>query len=297
MAFFLSLLGGLLWGFLGFLLLPIIGLIGALFNPALSPKIIMRLYRSQAISIQQAPVLIELITVLSQRAGLKSPPTIHYINSQTLNAFAVGSRKQSAIAVTDGLLRQLSLREIAAVLGHEISHIRNNDLWVMGLADTFSRISSAFSFIGLFLLFINLPLLLFTNVMISWPAIALLIFAPHLTALAQLALSRVREYDADLNAAKLTNDPVGLAHALAKIEHIQGGWLEKILMPGRRIPTPSLLRTHPKTEDRIQRLTALKPSVDDKVLEELRRAEFDAHNIFGVPTRRRPRWHINGLWH
>ncbi len=58
----------------------------------------------------------------------------------TLNAFAAGSRQNSAIAVTEGLLRRLTLAEIAGVLAHEVAHIRNNDLLVMGLADVITRV-------------------------------------------------------------------------------------------------------------------------------------------------------------
>jgi heat shock protein HtpX len=74
-------------------------------------------------------------------------------------------------------------------------------------------------------------------------------------------LSRTREYDADLNAARLTGDPGGLAQALARIERVQGGWFERIFLPGRHLPAPSLLRTHPPTEERIARLMALKPKL------------------------------------
>jgi heat shock protein HtpX len=144
--------------------------------------------------------------------------------SRILNAFAVSAPKQSAIALTDGLIRQLSDREL----------------------------------VGQLLLILNLPLVLTGAAVINWWAILLLIFAPNLSALAQLALSRTREFDADLNAVRLTGDPQGLASALVKIEQLQGVWMERVLLPGRRVPEPSLLRTHPHTEDRINRLAALK---------------------------------------
>ena len=143
--------------------------------------------------------------------------------------------------------------------------MRNNDLWVMGLANMFSR-STSLLLLGPFLLLLNLPLILFSQGMLSWWAILLLIFAPNLSALAQVALSRTREYDADLNAARLTGDPEGLADALAKIERLQGGWLEQILLPGRRVPEPSLPRTHPDTEERIARLMALNPQFSVRAL-------------------------------
>jgi len=173
--------------------------------------------------------------------------------------------------------------------------VRDNDLWVMGLADMFSR-STSLLLLGQFLLLLNLPSILFSQGMVSWWAILLLIFAPNLSALAQLALSRTREYDADLSAARLTGDPECLAGALAKIERLQGGWLEQILLPGRRVLEPSLLRTHPDTEERIARLMALNPQFSDRALFGAF-IEASAKPALGRPMTRVPGWHINGLWH
>ena len=86
--------------------------------------------------------------------------------------------------------------------------------------------------------------------------IPLLVFAPQITTLLQLALSRAREFDADLDAAGLTGDPEGLASALAKLERYQRSAWEQILFPGYRLPQPSVLRTHPPTEERVARLQA-----------------------------------------
>ncbi len=195
-------------------------------------------------------------------------------------------------------MRQLELDELIGVLAHEVSHIRSNDLWVMGLADLFSRATSLLSLMGQFLLLLNLPLIVFTHMSISWFAIALLIFAPHLSALAQLALSRTREFDADLNAARLTADPQGLASALAKIERVQGGWLERVFLPGRRVPEPSLLRTHPETEARITRLMTLKPELKGADQAWTRRKTVrDIDALLWARVRRVPHWHMNGLWY
>jgi heat shock protein HtpX len=76
-----------------------------------------------------------------------------------MNAFAVGRPEDAAIAVTDGLLRRLTLRELVGVLAHEVSHIRNDDLWIMGLADVIGRLTGAMSMAGMVLLLANLPLL------------------------------------------------------------------------------------------------------------------------------------------
>ena len=293
---FLALLGWLLIGLPGVLMLVSVGVTGILLNPLTSPRWVMRLYGARRLDEGHAPGLWRALSILAQRAGLPSAPAIYYVPSRVLNAFAVGAPHQSVIALTDGLIRQLNDRELVGVLAHEISHIVNNDLWVMGLADVFSRATSLLSLIGQFLLILNLPLVLAGAAAINWWAILLLIFAPNLSALAQLALSRTREYDADLNAVRLTGDTQGLSSALAKIEQLQGGWLERILLPGRGVPEPSLLRTHPRTEDRIERLAALE--AETRAFPTADHGREDALVGFrNRPITRSPRWHVTGLWH
>jgi heat shock protein HtpX len=80
---------------------------------------------------------------------------------------------------------------------------------------------------------------------------------PTVMTLLQLALSRSREYDADLEAAVLTGDPEGLARALEQLERSDSRIWERIMVPHRRAPDPLLLRTHPPTEDRARRLRQL----------------------------------------
>lgn len=294
---FLALLGWLVWGGSGVVLLLLMGGISILFNPALSPHWLMRWYGARRIHLQQAPVIHHILAQLARRAGLPAIPALYYIPSRVLNAFAVGQRDNAAIAVSDGLLRQLNQRELSSVLAHEVSHIQHNDLWVMGLADMFSRATSLLSLFGQLLLIISLPAILFTDISVNWLVVILLILAPTVSALAQLALSRTREYDADLNAVYLTGDADGLAAALLKIEQVQGNWIEKIFMPGRRIPQPSLLRTHPHIHERVQRLLALKKQQTDIRILPLQLGDLDVRHVFGEPVRRRPRWRINGLWH
>ena len=297
LAGFLGLLGWLLWGWEGVLAALVVGVVAVAFNPVLSPMLVMRLYRATPIHPRQAGPLWPAVAEISERAGLPAPPVLYYIPSGMLNAMAVGTPRASVVALTDGLLRQLDMREIVGVLAHEISHIRNNDLWVMGLADLLSRTTSLLSLMGQFLLLLNLPLILFGAVTVNWVAIFLMVFAPSLSALAQLALSRTREFDADLNAVGLTGDPDGLASALLKIEQVQGGVWERILMPGRRIPEPSLLRTHPETRERIVRLMSVKPSLPRVPRVGGAATDGDALSALAGPVRRSPRWHVTGLWH
>ena len=297
MAGFLSLLGWLLWGGEGIFWLLLLGLVLLSFNPVASPWLIMRMYRATPLAQVQAPTLHSGLQELARRAGFVRTPKLFYVPSSTATAFTVGGRNDAAIAVTDGLLRILEMREIVGVLAHEVSHVRSNDMWVMGMADLFSRMTSLLSLLGKFFLLLSLPLVLVSDASINWLAILLLILAPNLSALAQLGLSRTREYHADLSAAGLTGDPEGLASALTRIEQRSGSFLERLFLPGRRIPEPSLLRTHPPTEERVRRLLALRPPVTEPlpiIWSGQGPLQGDGR---GHSVSRRPRWHVTGLWH
>ena len=151
-------------------------------------------------------------------------------------------------------MRTLSLRQLAGVLAHEMSHVRNGDLKVMALGDVLTRITSFMAQVGYLSLLISLPAMLAAGTKVPWLALAGLILAPLFGGLLQLALSRTREYDADLDAAAITGDPEALASALALLEKKQGRMWEGLVLPGGRVPDPSILRTHPRAEERIARL-------------------------------------------
>lgn len=268
-----------------------LGALGMMVNPQVSPRMVLGLYRARRLSPYEAPELHGLLAAISKRAGLPVPD-LHYVPSRVPNAFAVGRPGEAAIAVTDGLLRTMTLRELAGVLAHEVSHIRNRDLWVMGLADTVARMTGAMSLVGILLLIVNLPLLLTGEAMVPWPLVLLLFWAPTLTALLQLALSRTREFDADLDAVGLTGDPEALASALAKLQRMERASWEKVLFPGRRMPDPSLLRTHPATAERIRRLLSLRRRLPAPLVTGAGGRLPAASLSFGRP--RRP---IGGLWY
>jgi heat shock protein HtpX len=224
-----------------------------------SPAMVLQMYKARPISRASFPLGFDLVATLAARAGLANPPTLHVVPSKMLNAFAVGRREDAAIAITDALARTLTARELAGVLAHEMSHIVNEDLKVMAFADMVSRFTSLWSTFGILAIFLNLlGIGSGGEAMVPWPAVALLVFAPTLGGLLQLALSRTREFDADLGAAVLTGDPDGLAAALRKLEKVQGIYWESLMLPGSRTPVPSVLRTHPATEERVARLMALK---------------------------------------
>ena len=167
-------------------------------------------------------------------------------------------------------------------------------------ADLTSRMTNLLAILGQFLLIVNLPMMLAGRTMFNWWAILLLIIAPTVSSLVQLALSRTREYNADLGAAELTGDPEALASALKKMDHFHGNWLKRMLRPGyQKLPEASLLRTHPPTAERIRRLLGMRDNLPDHgrleprplpVAEIKRPVRILARDPFS------PRWHRNALW-
>ncbi|MGE0232749.1 MAG: zinc metalloprotease HtpX [Flavobacteriaceae bacterium] len=254
-----------------------------------SPAAILALYRAKPMDSATFPEGARLVALLAERAGLPVEPKLFYVRSKMMNAFAVGRGAEAAICITDGLLRGLTVRQLAGVLAHEMSHIRNQDLNVMAIADAVSRLTSLMSTIGIFAVFFNLPMMLAGKTTFPWLGIFVLIASPTVGALLQLALSRTREYDADLEAAAITGDPEGLASALLVLEEKQGRFWE-MTMPGGRIPQPSVLRTHPETKDRVARLMALAGRVGAPVVPTEKRPR-----VTSVPVVRGPRIRLSAM--
>lgn len=251
MAVIAGTIGAMLFGTAGAVALVAFSVFAGLLGGRLGVEHIMHLHRGRELLGHTVPQLVQIVRRLTQQAGLKAPPRLFFVPSQQLNAFAVGTDGNSGIGITEGLLRTMTQRELAGVLAHEISHIKNHDLRVMALGDLFSRATSLLSNFGLLLALLSIPFVLFGALDVNFIALALLIAAPTLSSLVQLALSRTREFGADASAAELTGDPRGLAMALAKLEraHSRVGfaWL-------RRQGVPEWLRTHPATQERIKRL-------------------------------------------
>lgn len=294
-----ALLGWLAAGWLGAIAAAAVFVALTCFSPARSSKLVLRMYKARELTARQAPDLISMVRELSHRAELEHTPKLYYVPSQMPNAFATGSDDDTAIAITDGLLRRLNSRELAAVLAHETAHIRNGDLRVMTLADTTSRLVGALSQFGLLAAIIVYPILLGTGIHASgWTLLALLL-APAITTLMQLGLSRTREFDADLGAVELTRDPLGMVSALQKIEQTSKKWYEQVITGTRSQSTPSVLRTHPPTHERVARLMSLAGPRSAKRPAEL--TGFDALALAAIAHRTRavrvPGWHIGGNWY
>ena len=300
MACVLALIGFLLGQWIGLAVAIVICLGMVFFGPRASPQLVLKMYKAQEIPRQSAPELFDMFAELVRRADLPVSPRLYYVPSRTLNAFAVGNQNNAAVAITDGLLRILNPREIAGVLAHEVSHIRHRDMRVLGIADSVSRMTGTLSQIGQFMLFLAVPTFLLNGGVLLLMGAILLLHAPFVSNLMQLALSRAREFNADLGAVGLTGDAIGLASALSKLERATsggGGFLW--VFAGRKKQTvPAMLRTHPPTDERIERIEAAGESLREQL-----------PNLTGQPKRQRlapkeyprvrrgPRWHVAGLWY
>ena len=205
----------------------------------------------------EEPMLYEILDELCRQAGLYRVPHLCWVGDRFPVAFTIGGGEATTIALSEALVREMTAREIRGILAHEIVHVRNGDIALMQLAMVVGQLTRTVSQIAFLLVFFSL--FLRTVSAPSLPIVPLLVlaFAPLGVGLLQLALSRTREGEADLEAAELTGDPHGLASALAKLRR-----QEQMLLRGR-FPTaaplrvPSLFRDHPATEERIQALLAM----------------------------------------
>jgi heat shock protein HtpX len=236
-----------------------------------SDKIVIKMYGGQEVTAQDDPELYGLVQDLAQRAGLPMPK-VYVLPQDTPNAFATGrNAEHAAVAVTDGIRRILDKRELAGVLAHELTHVKNRDILVSTIAAT---LAGAISYIAQ---------------MAQWAMIfggnrdrdeeggggifgliVMMIVAPIAAMLIQMAVSRSREYGADEGGAKITGDPLALASALKKLHMgAQNIPLEAnnatanatahmfIVNPLTGHGLASLFSTHPPMEERIARLEAM----------------------------------------
>jgi len=233
-----------------------------------SDRLVLAASRARVVSESEAPELYAIIRRLATNAGLPMP-RVAIVDTPIPNAFATGRNpKNAVVAVTTGLLRTLNSEEIEAVLGHEMSHIKNRDMMVLTIA---SFISTIAWFIMRWAMFMGMwgygdrrennlgPMAIFVVSAIVWFISFLLI----------RALSRYREFAADAGSAFLTRNPKALISALLKIS----GRMERVSPDTRKeveglnaffiIPAISgksllsLFSTHPPIEKRIERLEKL----------------------------------------
>ncbi|BAD40311.1 heat shock protein [Symbiobacterium thermophilum IAM 14863] len=214
----------------------------------------------------EAPDLYELVDALARRAGLPTP-RLYLLPGRMVNAVAVATAGSSAIGVTAPLLRYMPPDEVAAVIAHEIAHIRHGDLPLQMVAAGLAGAATALAEIGRF--GVVFAWLLGFPVGLGELAAALLIAAgvPAVALVLRMAISREREYLADAGAAELVGSPQRMARALGRLERLnQPAWWQRLLgFPAPQEPTgwAALLSSHPPTRLRIARLLAMSPPRPD----------------------------------
>jgi heat shock protein HtpX len=255
--------GALLGGGEGMLLALALGVGVNFWAYWFSDAMVLRLYRAQEVDERSAPQLYGTVKELSGSAGLPMP-RVYLIDEAQPNAFATGRNPEhAAVAATTGILQLLSPRELRAVLGHELTHVKHRDILTSTVT---ASIAGAISTLAQFSLFFGGRDNDNRNPIV---ALLVLILAPIAAMLIQLAISRAREYEADRGGAEISGDPHALADALAKIERYAKGLpLETaethpataqmmIINPLSGGGLSGLFSTHPPTEERIRRLLAM----------------------------------------
>ena len=226
----------------------------------LSSSLAVAMTGAKEINKKDYPAYYNAVENLSQTAGLPMPK-VYIIDDPAPNAFAAGRDPEHAIiAATTGLLKIMDKNELEAVVGHELSHVKNYDIRV-------SMIAFGLVCVVGFIADLGLRMSYFGSKEDRSPVGAIIliitaVFAPLAASLAQLAISRQREYLADASSVSLTRYPEGMISALKKLdEHGRPMRRQNAATEALYINTPmkkgtiaSLFSTHPPIEKRIEKL-------------------------------------------
>ena len=230
-----------------------------------SDKLAIKMSGAKPVSEQEAPGLYQMVRELTTRADLPMP-SLYVIPQEQPNAFATGRNpKNSAVAVTAGIMKRLSEDELRGVVAHELAHIRSRDVLVQSVAAT---IGGAITYLAYMLMW-------FGGDEDSGPlglvgALAMIILAPLAATLIQLAVSRQREYSADATGAQICGNPESLASALLRLEESakeipmevnQAAEPLYIVKPFQGGGIASMFSTHPPIEERVRRLRQMRPAL------------------------------------
>ena len=232
-----------------------------------SDRIVLAAYGARELPEQDAPDLFRIVRELAVGAHMPMP-RVYLIPRESPNAFATGrSPEHAAVAVTEGILRLLTLDELRGVLAHELSHVRNRDTLTSAIAATLAGAVMMVARMAQWaMLFGGLRRDDREEGSSGLEALVMIIVAPLAAMLIQLAISRAREYQADASGAQLSHAPHSLAAALEKIGAVSGRiplpagpatahlW---IVNPLRGNWLAGLFSTHPPIEERIRRLRAM----------------------------------------
>jgi len=259
---FLVVMGGAIGGKNGALLALVMAGVMNFGSYWFSDKLVLRMYNAQEVTQQEAPDLYNMVQQLTQSAGIPMPK-LYIIPDESPNAFATGRNPDhAAVAVTEGILRLLTWEELAGVVAHELSHVKNRDILIQTIASTIGAAITYLSYMGMFMGNRSEddegPGIL--------SSILMVVLAPIAATIIQLAISRSREYLADETGARICGRPRWLAGALRKLQMgterapmnaVPATAPMFIVNPFAGGGMASLFSTHPPIEERIARLEAM----------------------------------------
>ncbi len=257
------LIGGALGGRGGMMIALLFSLVMNMGTYWYSDKIVLKMYHAKEVTPAESPELYGIVRGLVDRAKMPMPK-VYIVDTPMPNAFATGRNpSHAAVAVTTGIMRILDKDELEGVVAHELSHVRNRDTLISSVAATIAGVVT------------------FLASMAQWSLIfggndddggnivgilAMAILAPIAAMIIQMAISRSREFGADAGGAELSGHPMALARALSKLEMASGRASADvnpstahmfIVNPLKGKKLASLFSTHPSTEERIARLSAM----------------------------------------
>lgn len=237
-------------------------LVYTLFQYFAADKLAVAMTGAHEIKKRDNPRLYRIVENLAITTGMPTP-RVYIIDDPAPNAFATGRNpKHAIVAATTGLLDIMDDRELEGVMAHEMGHVQNYDIRVGMIAFGLVSAVGILSDIALRMMFYGGNRDRNVHPAVMLVGIVLIILAPIIAALIQMAVSRQREYLADATGALTTRDSEGLASALGKLKD-HGAPLKRqssstahlfLNNPLKKGAFTSLFSTHPPLDDRIKRL-------------------------------------------
>lgn len=268
----LIVIGGLLGGQGGMIIAFILATAMNIGSWWFSDSLALRMSGAREVDEHEVPSLHRMVEELSANAGIPKP-RVAVIDSPMPNAFATGrSPEKGVVAVTTGILGILNRDELAGVVAHELAHIKHRDTLISSVAATIAGAIATVANIAQWSLFFGFGNSDDDNPL-GFVGVLLAIFvAPIAAVIIQMAISRSREFDADAGGAEIAGSPNGLANALMKLESwsndpqaqaiaqhdLREATAHQYIVNPLRGGFSNLFRTHPPTEERVQRLQSMR---------------------------------------